>query len=92
MNSRSGQSGAGERRHKLEGVTGGMEDPGGSVRFLAGSGIMANDGMDVRIEAETEESRMPPQFLAGAAGELRFHFPAKERPGVRAADGICYVT
>ena len=26
----------------------------------------------------TEESRMPPQFMAGVIGELRFHSPLKE--------------
>lgn len=48
---------------------------------------MINDGLDVGIEGETEESRMPPEFLAWTFGELGSHSPGKEWAGARGSQG-----
>ena len=63
---------------KLKEVAGWMGRTGWICEVLRRQDIMVNDELDVGIEGGTEESRMPPQFLPGVTGELRFHSPLKK--------------
>lgn len=49
---------------------------------------MRDTGWDVGIDGETEESRMPPNFLAWAVGKLGSYSQGRSGLGVGAADEV----